>query len=160
MEARKTEMAQFGPVIRELTEKGCSDEVLKLVKEDFELGYPKELILLYAEAGWKMDRCRKFSSIMRANSDGELLRMLAGGGFNQYQMQLLANYYDKGLTVPQLADVGAKNLPAYDMEQALKLVYQANREAGAAQEKENPETELSQEKIILNHSQVSRHIFA
>ena len=148
MEARKTEMAQFGPVIRELTEKGCSDEVLKLVKEDFELGYPKELILLYAEAGWKMDRCRKFSSIMRANSDGELLRMLAGGGFNQYQMQLLANYYDKGLTVPQLADVGAKNLPAYDMEQALKLVYQANREAGAAQEKENPETELSQEKII------------
>lgn len=147
MEARKPEMAQFGPAIKEFTDKGCSDEVLKLVKEDFELGYPKELVALYAEAGWQMDRCRKFSSIMRVNSDGELLRMLARGGFNQYQMQLLANYYDKGLTVPQLADVGAKNLPAYDMEQALKLVYQANREAGAAQEKESPETELSQEKI-------------
>ena len=131
METRKPEMAQFGPAIKEFMEKGCSDEVLKLVKEDFELGYPKELVALYAEAGWQMDRCRKFSSIMRANSDGELLRMLAGGGFNQYQMQLLANYYDKGLTVPQLADVGAKNLPAYDMEQALKLVYQANKEAGA-----------------------------
>ncbi len=136
METRKPEMAQFGPVISELTQKGCSDEVLKLVKEDFELGYPKELVLLYAEAGWQMDRCKKFSSIMRENSDGELLRMLAGGGFNQYQMQLLANYYDKGLTVPQLADVGAKKLPAYDMEQALKLVYQANREAETKQKNE------------------------
>lgn len=145
MEARKPEMAQFGPAIKEFTDKGCSDEVLKLVKEDFELGYPKELVALYAEAGWQMDRCKKFSSIMRVNSDGELLRMLAGGGFNQYQMQLLANYYDKGLTVPQLADVGAKKLPAYDMEQALKLVYQANKEAGEVPESGETEEKAPQE---------------
>ncbi len=136
METRKPEMAQFGPVISELTEKGCSDEVLKLVKEDFELGYPKELVLLYAEAGWQMDRCKKFSSIMRENSDGELLRLLADGGFNPHQMQLLANYYDKGVTVPQLADAGSKGLTAYDMEQALKLVYQANQEAETKQKNE------------------------
>lgn len=55
--------------------------------------------------------------------------MLADGGFNQYQMQLLANYYEKGLTVTQLAGVGDKSMTAYDMEQALKLVYQTNREA-------------------------------
>ena len=147
METRKPEDVRVAPFIMELTEKGCKDDVLRLAKEDLQLGYPKELVALYAEAGWQMDRCRKFSSIMRANSDGDLLRLLAEGGFNPYQMQLLANYYDKGVTVPQLIDVGSKNLTAYDMEQALKLVYQANREAGAAQEKESPETELSQEKI-------------
>lgn len=147
METRKPENAQVASVIMEFKEKGCKDDALKLAKEDLELGYPKELVALYAEAGWQMDRCRKFSSIMRADSDGDLLRLLAGGGFNPYQMQLLANYYDKGVTVAQLSDVGSKNLTAYDMEQALKLVYQANREAGAAQEKESPETELSQEKI-------------
>lgn len=103
--------------------------MLRVAKEDLELGYPKELVALYAEAGWQMDRCRKFSSIMRADSDGELLRMLADGGFNPYQMQLLANYYEKGVPVAQLRDMGARNLTAYDMEQALKLVYQANREA-------------------------------
>lgn len=147
METRKPENAQVASVIMEFKEKGCKDDALKLAKEDLELGYPKELVALYAEAGWQMDRCRKFSSIMRADSDGDLLRLLAGGSFNPYQMQLLANYYDKGVTVAQLSDVGSKNLTAYDMEQALKLVYQANREAGAAQEKESPETGLSQEKV-------------
>lgn len=141
METRKPDDVRTAAVIVKLKEKGCSDDVLKLAKEDLELGYPKELVALYAEAGWQMDRCKKFSSIMRADSDGELLRMLADGGFNQYQMQLLANYYEKGLTVTQLAGVGDKSMTAYDMEQALKLVYQANREAetvpksGAAEEK-------------------------
>ncbi len=134
METRKTEMAQFAPFINELTQKGCGDDVLKLAKEDLELGYPQELVALYAEKGWQMDRCKKFSSIMRADSDGGLLRMLADGGFNPYQMQLLANYYGKGVPVAQLRDVGAKNLTAYDMEQALKRVYQANREAAEVQE--------------------------
>lgn len=143
----KPEMAQFGPFINELTQKGCKDEVLKLAKEDLELGYPQELVALYAEAGWQMDRCRKFSSIMRADSDGNLLRMLADGGFNPYQMQLLANYYEKGVPVAQLRDVGSKNLTAYDMEQALKLVYQAGREAEAAKVQESPEGKNTQEKI-------------
>lgn len=129
METRKPDDVRTAAVIVKLKEKGCSDDVLKLAKEDLELGYPKELVALYAEAGWQMERCKKFSSIMRADSDGELLRMLADGGFNQYQMQLLANYYEKGLTVTQLAGVGDKSMTAYDMEQALKLVYQTNREA-------------------------------
>ncbi len=62
-------------------------------------------------------------------------------------MQLLANYYEKGVSVAQLKDVGAKNLTAYDMEQALKLVCQANRETDAAQGRESPVTEISQGKI-------------
>lgn len=143
----KPEMAQFGPFISELTQKGCKDEVLKLAKEDLELGYPQELVALYAEAGWQMDRCKKFSSIMRADSDGNLLRMLADGGFNPYQMQLLANYYGKGVPVAQLRDVGAKNLTAYDMEQALKRVYQANREAETKQTDGIPEDKGLQEKV-------------
>lgn len=146
METRKPEDVRVAPFIMELTEKGCRDDVLRLAKEDLELGYPKELVALYAEAGWKTDCCRKFSSIMRANSDGELLRLLADGGFNPYQMQLMANYYDKGVTVPQLRDVGFKNLTAYDMEQALKLVYQANRETGGKKEQEGPEGKDSQKK--------------
>ena len=149
METGKLEMAQFAPFISELTQKGCKDEVLRLAKEDLELGYPQELVALYAEKGWQMDRCKKFSSIMRSDSDGELLRMLAEGGFNPYQMQLLANYYGKGVPVAQLRDVGAKNLTAYDMEQALKLVYQANREREMEMEQaeESPEEKNLQEKI-------------
>ena len=143
----KPEMAQFAPFISELTQKGCKDEVLKLAKEDLELGYPQELVVLYAEAGWQMDRCRKFSSIMREDSDGDLLRMLADGGFNPYQMQLLANYYEKGVPVAQLRDVGAKNLTAYDMEQALKLVYQANRAAEMGKAGESLKEKDLQEKI-------------
>ena len=148
MEMRKAEMAQFAPFISELTQRGCRDDVLKLAKEDLELGYPQELVALYAEKGWQMDRCKKFSSIMRADSDGDLLRMLADGGFNPYQMQMLANYYGKGVPVAQLRDVGAKNLTAYDMEQALKLVYQANREAEMEKAGENPENNGLQEKIV------------
>lgn len=147
METRKTEMAQFAPFINALTQKGCRDDVLKLAKEDLELGYPQELVALYAESGWQMDRCKKFSSIMRADSDGELLQMLADGGFNPYQMQMLANYYGKGVPVAQLRDVGAKNLTAYDMEQALKRVYQANREAETKQTDGIPEDKGLQEKV-------------
>ena len=147
METRKTEMAQFAPFINALTQKGCRDDVLKLAKEDLELGYPQELVALYAESGWQMDRCKKFSSIMRADSDGDLLRMLADGGFNPYQMQMLANYYGKGVPVAQLRDVGAKNLTAYDMEQALKRVYQANREAETKQTDGIPEDKGLQEKV-------------
>ena len=148
METKRPENVQVASVIVELKDRGCRDDVLKLAKEDLELGYPKELVAMYAEAGWQMDRCRKFSSIMRANSDGELLQLLAEGGFNPYQMQLLANYYDKGVAGAQLADVGSKGLTAYDMEQALKLVYQANRETGTAQGKESPETEIPQEQAV------------
>ena len=147
MEMRKAEMAQFAPFISELTQKGCRDDVLKLAKEDLELGYPQELVALYAEKEWPMERCKKFSSIMRADSDGELLRMLADGGFNSYQMQMLANFYEKGVPVAQLRDVGAKNLTAYDMEQALKRVYQANREADTEKAGESPEEKNLQEKI-------------
>ena len=151
METRKPDDVKTAAVIVKLKEKGCRDDVLKLAKEDLELGYPKELVALYAEAGWQMDRCKKFSSIMRGNSDEELLRLLADGAFNQYQMQLLANYYDKGVPAAQLRDVGAKNLTAYDMEQALKMVYQANRETETDKEKvketESPEDNNLQEKI-------------
>lgn len=149
METRKTEMAQFAPFINALTQKGCRDDVLKLAKEDLELGYPQELVALYAESGWQMERCKKFSSIMRADSDGDLLRMLADGGFNPYQMQMLANYYGKGVPVAQLRDVGAKNLTAYDMEQALKRVYQANREAETKHAEASPEDKGLQEKVTF-----------
>lgn len=147
METRRTDDVHIAPVISEFTRKGCKDDVLRLAKEDLNLGYPKELVALYAEAGWPIDLCRKFSSIMRSNSDEGFLRMLASGEFNPYQMQLLANYYDKGVTVEQLTEVGAKNLIAYDMEQALKLIYQANQEAEAALDQDSPEMKAIQEKI-------------
>ena len=148
METKKPENVQVASVIVEFKNNGCRDDVLRVAKEDLELGYPKELVALYAEAGWQMDRCKKFSSIMRADSDGELLRMLADGGFNPYQMQLLANYYEKGVPVAQLRDVGSRNLTAYDMEQALKLVYQANREAEMEKAGESPENGSLQERIV------------
>ena len=148
METRKPENAQVAAAVRDFTQKGCRDDVLRLAREDLGLGYPKELVALYAESGWQMDRCKKFSSIMRADSDGDLLRMLAEGGFNPYQMQMLANYYGKGVPVAQLRDVGAKNLTAYDMEQALKRVYQANRETETEKAGESPEGKDLQEKIV------------
>lgn len=149
METRKPENAQVAAAVRDFTQKGCKDDVLRIAKEDLELGYPKELVALYAESGWQVDRCKKFSSIMRADSDRELLQMLADGGFNPYQMQLLANYYGKGVPVAQLRDVGAKNLTAYDMEQALKRVYQANREAETKHAEESPEDKGLQEKVTF-----------
>jgi hypothetical protein len=149
MKTKKPENVQVASVIVEFKNNGCRDDVLRVAKEDLELGYPRELVALYAEAGWQMDRCRKFSSIMRADSDRDLLRMLADGGFNPYQMQLLANYYEKGVPVAQLRDIGAKNLTAYDMEQALKLVYQANREAETERAGESPEDSSLQEKIVF-----------
>ena len=148
METRKPENVQVAAAVRDFTQKGCKDDVLRLAREDLGLGYPKELVALYAESGWQMDRCKKFSSIMRADSDGDLLRMLADGGFNPYQMQMLANYYGKGVPVAQLRDVGAKNLTAYDMEQALKRVYQANREIETEKAGESPESKDWQEKIV------------
>lgn len=148
METRKPENAQVAVAVRDFTQKGCKDDVLRIAKEDLGLGYPKELVALYAESGWQVDRCKKFSSIMRADSDRELLQMLADGGFNPYQMQMLANYYGKGVPVAQLRDVGAKNLTAYDMEQALKRVYQANREAETEKAGESPEGKDWQEKIV------------
>lgn len=149
METRKPENAQVAVAVRDFTQKGCKDDVLRIAKEDLGLGYPKELVALYAESGWQVDRCKKFSSIMRADSDGDLLRMLADGGFNPYQMQMLANYYGKGVPVAQLRDVGAKNLTAYDMEQALKRVYQANREAETKHAEEPPEDKGLQEKVTF-----------
>lgn len=147
METRKPENAQVAAAVMDFTQKGCKDDVLRLAREDLGLGYPKELVALYAEAGWPIDRCKKFSSIMRSNSDEELLRMLAEGGFNPYQMQMLANFYEKGVPVAQLRDIGAKNLIAYDMEQALKLVYQANREAETDKAEKKLEDNSLQEKI-------------
>lgn len=149
METRKPENAQIAVAVRDFTQKGCRDDVLRIAKEDLGLGYPKELVALYAESGWQVDRCKKFSSIMRADSDRELLQMLADGGFNPYQMQLLANYYGKGVPVAQLRDVGAKNLTAYDMEQALKRVYQANREAETKHAEDLPEDKGLQEKVTF-----------
>ena len=149
METRKPENAQVAVAVRDFTQKGCRDDVLRIAKEDLGLGYPKELVALYAESGWQVDRCKKFSSIMRADSDRELLQMLADGGFNPYQMQMLANYYGKGVPVAQLRDVGAKNLTAYDMEQALKRVYQANREAETKHAEEPPEDKGLQEKVTF-----------
>lgn len=147
MGTRKPENAQVAAAVRDFTQKGCRDDVLRLAREDLGLGYPKELVALYAESGWQMDHCKKFSSIMRADSDGDLLRLLAEGGFNPYQMQLLANYYEKGVPVAQLRDVGAKNLTAYDMEQALKTVYQANRQAEAEKAEDKTEDSGLREKI-------------
>lgn len=149
METRKPENAQIAVAVRDFTQKGCRDDVLRIAKEDLGLGYPKELVALYAESGWQVDRCKKFSSIMRADSDRELLQMLADGGFNPYQMQLLANYYGKGVPVAQLRDVGAKNLTAYDMEQTLKRVYQANREAETKHAEDLPEDKGLQEKVTF-----------
>ena len=51
METKRPENVQVASVIVELKDRGCRDDVLKLAKEDLELGYPKELVAMYAEAG-------------------------------------------------------------------------------------------------------------
>ncbi len=45
METKRPENVQVASVIVELKDRGCRDDVLKLAKEDLELGYPKELVV-------------------------------------------------------------------------------------------------------------------
>ena len=73
METKKSESVQVASVVVEFKNNGCRDDVLRVAKEDLELGYPKELVALYAESGWQMDRCKRFSSIMRADSDWQII---------------------------------------------------------------------------------------
>ena len=54
MEIRKPENAQIAVAVRDFTQKGCRDDVLRIAKEDLGLGYPKELVALYAESGWRV----------------------------------------------------------------------------------------------------------
>ena len=96
-------------ILSELSRTGHSDEVVALVKEDLSFGLSKEDTERYTGKKLDLKQRKVYSQCLRNGYAEEVIQMITQDGLNGFQMEILLEFYEKGVpldTVKQIADSG------------------------------------------------------
>ena len=108
------------------------DEVLNLVKEDMEYGLSDEQVTLYLKQGYNIGQMKVLSHCLRDNVPGEVMEILQKYSLSSHQMQVVLDFYEKGIAVSDIEQVVAKK----DMPVAMKAAFNKILEKVEAVKKE------------------------
>ena len=119
-------------ILSELSRTGHSDEVVALVKEDLSFGLSKEDTERYT--GKKLDlRQRKvYSRCLRNGYAEEVIQMITQDGLNGFQMEILLEFYEKGVPLDTMKQIAGGGLAPAAMNRAFGKVMDELQKTQAA----------------------------
>ena len=116
----------------------------ELAIRDFEYGLSKEDILLYADKQHlPLGIVEQLSRALKVHDGRELVNYLRDSGLNAYQMELVIDFYKKGVSLDKIREVMGQEQTAYSLSQALQKVYEALYQTGKNAEENRGVQELS-----------------
>lgn len=103
----------------------------ELAIRDFEYGLSKEDILLYADKQHlPLGIVEQLSRALKVHDGRELVNYLRDSGLNAYQMELVIDFYKKGVSLDKIREVMGQEQTAYSLSQALQKVYEVLYQTG------------------------------
>lgn len=116
---------------QEIKEMFTNKSMRELAVRDFEYGLSKEDIMLYADKQHlPLGSVEQLSRALKVHDGRELVNYLRDSGLNAYQMELVVDFYKKGVSLDKIREVMGQEQTAYSLSQALQRVYEALYQAG------------------------------
>lgn len=116
---------------QEIKEMFTNKSMRELAIRDFEYGLSKEDIMLYADKQHlPLGSVEQLSRALKVHDGRELVNYLRESGLNAYQMELVVDFYKKGVSLDKIREVMGQEQTAYSLSQALQRVYEALYQTG------------------------------
>lgn len=116
---------------QEIKEMFTNKSVREIAIRDFEYGLSKEDIMLYADKQHlPLGSVEQLSRALKVHDGRELVNYLRDSGLNAYQMELVVDFYKKGVSLDKIREVMGQEQTAYSLSQALQKVYEALYQTG------------------------------
>lgn len=116
---------------QEIKEMFTNKSVREIAIRDFEYGLSKEDIMLYADKQHlPLGSVEQLSRALKVHDGRELVNYLRESGLNAYQMELVVDFYKKGVSLDKIREVMGQEQTAYSLSQALQKVYEALYQTG------------------------------
>ena len=116
---------------QEIKEMFNNKSMREIAARDFEYGLSKEDIMLYADKQHlPLGSVEQLSRALKVHNGRELVNYLRDSGLNAYQMEIVVDFYKKGVSLDKIREVMGQEQTAYSLSQALQKVYEALYQAG------------------------------
>lgn len=116
---------------QEIKEMFNNKSMREIAARDFEYGLSKEDIMLYADKQHlPLGSVEQLSRALKVHNGRELVNYLRDSGLNAYQMEIVVDFYKKGVSIDKIREVMGQEQTAYSLSQALQKVYEALYQAG------------------------------
>ena len=116
---------------QEIKEMFSNKSVREIAIRDFEYGLSKEDIMLYADKQHlPLGSVEQLSRALKVHDGRELVNDLRESGLTAYQMELVVDFYKKGVSLDKIREVMGQEQTAYSLSQALQRVYEALYQTG------------------------------
>ncbi len=116
---------------QEIKEMFSNKSVREIAIRDFEYGLSREDIMLYADKQHlPLGSIEQLSRALKVHDGRELVNYLRDSGLNAYQMELVVDFYKKGVSLDKIREVMGQEQTAYSLSQALQKVYEALYQTG------------------------------
>lgn len=124
MEEKREPLSQMAieKRIQLLRNKNVDNEVIALVKSDYEDGLTDDEVNLYLEKNYDFNQMKVLSNCLHKGVSEEMMTLLRESKMAGGQMQTALNYYEKGVPVAAIKEVVEKDDTAINMRRMLDVV--------------------------------------
>lgn len=116
----KGEIAKIVDVLR--SGQKYSEEAVALAKEDLEYGLSEQEVMRYLGGDYHIGQMQVMSRCLREGYPEEFLSLFNDHHLSGHQMQVAADYYEKGVPVEKIREELAKNSSPVDLRNAYRQV--------------------------------------
>lgn len=108
---------------QEIKEMFTNKSMRELAVRDFEYGLSKEDIMLYADKQhFPLGSVEQLSRALKVHDGRELVNYLRDSGLNAYQMELVVDFYKKGVSLDKIREVMGQEQTAYSLSRIAESV--------------------------------------
>lgn len=124
MEEKREPLSQMAieRKIQLLRSKNVDNEIIALVKNDYEDGLTEDEVGLYLNKSYDVNQMKVLSSCLHKGVSEEMVTLLRESKMSGGQMQTALNYYEKGVPVAAIKEVVEKDDTAINMRRMLDVV--------------------------------------
>ena len=124
MEEKREPLSQMAieKRIQLLRNKNVDNEVIALVKSDYEDGLTDDEVNLYLDKNYNLNQMKVLSNCLHKGVSEEMMTLLRASKMAGGQMQTALNYYEKGVPVAAIKEVVEKDDTAINMRRMLDVV--------------------------------------
>ena len=124
MEEKREPLSQMAieKRIQLLRNKNVDNEVIALVKSDYEDGLTDDEVNLYLDKNYDLNQMKVLSNCLHKGVSEEMMTLLRESKMAGGQMQTALNYYEKGVPVAAIKEVVEKDDTAINMRRMLDVV--------------------------------------
>lgn len=108
--------------IQLLRSKNVDNEIIALVKSDYEDGLTEDEVELYLNKNYDINQMKVLSSCLHNGVSEEMMTLLKESKMSGGQMQTALNYYEKGVPIAAIKEVVEKDDTAVNMRRMFDVV--------------------------------------